>query len=77
MLCEARAEAEGMGVRRILWRILLTLSQAEERGGNPAEAQSLRRQAREVIGDIADHCPPDLRASFLNLPDVRDVMREA
>ena len=74
ILCEARAEAEAMGTRRILWQILIALSQAEEQGGNSAEAESLRQQAREVIGTIADHCPPDLRASFLDLPDVKDAI---
>jgi tetratricopeptide (TPR) repeat protein len=74
ILCEARAEAEAMGTRYILWQILIALSRVEEQRGNPAEAESLRRQAREVIGDIADHCPSDLRASFLNLPDVKEAI---
>jgi hypothetical protein len=73
---QARAEAEALGSRRMLWQILAALGQIEDRRGNQSEAQSLRRQAREIVEFIAEHCPTDVRVSFLNLPDVRDVMRE-
>jgi len=72
----ARAEAEAIGTRRMLWPILAALSQIEAQRGNPVEAQALRQQAREIVEFIADHAgSPELRASFLNLPDVQDVMR--
>ena len=84
VLNEARAEAEALGMRRILWRILAALAEIEAGRGTlrAAEAQALRRQAREIILYIADHCPQalstgsgqSLRASFLRLPEVRAVL---
>ncbi|MGH2521737.1 MAG: hypothetical protein ACRDH2_04455 [Anaerolineales bacterium] len=76
-LTEARAEAEAIGSRRSLWPVLIGLHQIKLRRGHLAEAERLRTQAREVIRFIADHCPPDLRASFLNLPEVQVVMEAA
>jgi tetratricopeptide (TPR) repeat protein len=81
ILTEARTLAEALTSRRTLWRILSALSELETLRGNHAEAQALRPQAREIIRFIADHTPADpstssgqsLRASFLNLPDVRAV----
>ncbi len=71
---EARAEAEALGSRRTLWKILAALSEIEAHRGNPTEAESLRQQARKVVEFIADHAPTsELRASFLNLPQVRAV----
>ena len=70
-LREARAEAESMNARRPLWPILFALSQLE---ADPTEAERLRQQAREIIEYIADHAPTDLRVSFLDLPDVREVL---
>lgn len=76
-LTAARAEAEALGARRVLWPILAALAEIEAGRGNTTEAQALRRQVRGIIAYIADHCPPDLRASFLNLPDVQAVMSHA
>jgi tetratricopeptide (TPR) repeat protein len=77
-LAEARAEAEAMGARRMLWQILAALAEIESRRGHVAEAENLRAQAREVIAFIADHAgTPDLRTSFLNLPDVRAVLEDS
>jgi len=60
-----------------LWRILLAVSEIESRRGRYAEAQSRRQQAREIVEFIAAHTgSPELRESFLNLRDVRDVMGE-
>jgi tetratricopeptide (TPR) repeat protein len=75
-LGEARAEAEAIGSRRSLWPILMALSDVATRRGNPAEADRLRRQAREIVEYIAAHSPVELRASFLDLPDVKVVARE-
>lgn len=69
-LLEARIEAETIGSRRWLWPILFTLSQIED----PSEAKRLRQQAREIIDYITDHTPPDLRASFLNLPTIQEIL---
>jgi DNA-binding SARP family transcriptional activator len=65
---EAHAEAETIGSRRVLWQILSALSRLET---DPAAAEQLRHQAREVVTYIADHSPPDLRASFLAWAEVQ------
>jgi len=70
-LLEARAKAEAVDARRPLWPILFALSQLEP---DPAEAKALRQQAREIIEYITDHTPEDLKTSFLDLPDVREVL---
>jgi len=71
----ARIEAESIGARSVLWPILAALSQLEAQRGNRDEAESLRRQARKIIEYIADHAGAlELRESFLNLPDVRNVI---
>ena len=72
-LTEARTEAEALGSRRMAWRILAALSDIEAQDGNANEAATLRAEAREIVAYIADHCPPDLRASFLQLPAVVQV----
>src|SRR5574341_1438664 len=75
ILMEARAEAEAMSARRILWQILVALSDIEAQRGNATDAHRLRAAAREIINYIADHTPsPDLRTSFLNLPSVRAAL---
>lgn len=72
ILSEARAEAEALGSRRMLWRIFTALSRIEAEHHHPAEARQLNQQAREVIEYLADHTGnSELRASFLNLPEVR------
>jgi hypothetical protein len=58
----------------MLWQILGAMSRIQAERGNPAEARALRAQAREILEFIADHTPPDLRASFLNQPDARAVL---
>ncbi|MCB9076359.1 MAG: AAA family ATPase [Anaerolineaceae bacterium] len=70
---EARAAAEEMGARRWLWPILFALSGLEP---DPAQATALHQQAREIVGYIRQHTPPDFRASFLDLPEVRAVLAE-
>jgi tetratricopeptide (TPR) repeat protein len=72
----ARAEAEALNSRRILWEILFTLSQVTVRRGDVAQAEALRRQAQEIVEYIADHAGiPELCASFLQLPRVQAVLR--
>ncbi|HZY43928.1 MAG TPA: hypothetical protein VFF70_04185, partial [Anaerolineae bacterium] len=66
VLHTARAEAEALGSRRMLWQILAALSRIEIE-----HRETLRGQAREIVAYIAEHCPAEVRASFLNLPDVR------
>jgi tetratricopeptide (TPR) repeat protein len=61
LLREARAEAEAIGSRRTLWKILSALSELE---ADPAEAERLQAQAREVVGYIAGHTPGEWREGF-------------
>lgn len=72
-LLEARAEAEAIGSKWMLWQILGALANLES---NPIEVEFLRQQAREIIEYIANHTPAELRASFLNLPQVGKVLRD-
>jgi hypothetical protein len=76
VLTETRQLSERISTRFTLWQSLAALSRLEAQRGQHAEAQALRRQAREVVTFIAHHTPAELRASFLSLPDVRQVMRE-
>ena len=69
----ARADAEAIGSRRTLWPVLAALSELEDRRGRPAEAVALRAQAWSVVAYIADHCPPELRDSFLQMPLVQSL----
>lgn len=68
---QARAEAEAVGSKRILWEILSVLAGLET---DPTEAEVLRRQAGEIIEYIASHTPADLREPFLSLPQVQAVL---
>jgi hypothetical protein len=59
-----------------VWKALLVLSQIEARCGNHAGAEALNQEAREFVVGIADRAGvPELRAAFLDLPDVREVLR--
>jgi tetratricopeptide (TPR) repeat protein len=71
-LLEARAEAEAIGSRRMLWQILFALSRLET---DPTEAKRLRRQAQEIVEYISDHTPLELQASFLDLAEVQEVLQ--
>jgi tetratricopeptide (TPR) repeat protein len=73
----ARAEAECLGARRVLWPILVALADIAEARGQ-AEAGGLRQQARQIVHYIAAHAPtPALRQSFVARPDVRSVLAKA
>lgn len=75
ILSEARAEAESLGSRRMLWQILALLRAIEAGRGRHAGARRLCAQARELIAYIADHMPkPELTASFMERPLVRAIM---
>jgi DNA-binding SARP family transcriptional activator/tetratricopeptide (TPR) repeat protein len=72
-LLEARVEAETLGSRRMLWRILDALSRLES---DPTRAAASRQEAREIIRYMVAHIDQDdLRASFLSSPDVRAAIR--
>jgi tetratricopeptide (TPR) repeat protein len=73
----ARAEAERLGSRRVLWPILAALAEIASARGQ-AEAGALRQQARQIVDYIATHVPtPALRQSFLARADVQSVLRAA
>ena len=57
---QAKSEAEQIGSRWMLWQVHADLGE--------------RAQARTVIEYIVAHTPEELRQSFLNLQDVRNVM---
>ena len=64
-LLEARAEAESMGARRLLWRILADLGRLET---DPARAQGLAQESRQMVEAIAGQIDRhDLQKSFLEL----------
>jgi DNA-binding SARP family transcriptional activator len=71
-LLEARAVAEAVGSRRLLWQILFALSQLETDRG---EANQLRQQAQEIVEYIARNVGDlELRASFLDLVEVQKLL---
>ncbi len=71
LLVAAQHEAESLGSRRILWKILFALSELEK----GEEAELSRRRARQIVAAMADDISQtDLRESFLNRADVRQLM---
>ena len=70
----ARDTAETIDSRRMLWRVLSSLSELEN---EPAAARHFRRLARQVIETIASHIDQDnLRRLFLSQPDLAAVVRD-
>jgi len=70
-LLEAKGIAEAIGARATLWPILFALSHLET---NPASAQQLHKQAQAIVEIISNHIgTSDLRNSFLNQPNVREL----
>ncbi len=75
LLAQATQIAQSLNSRRVLWEIDALWADIEQARGNALEAYKLRAQAREIINYIAAHISqPELRASFLNLPRVRQVI---
>jgi tetratricopeptide (TPR) repeat protein len=71
-LLQARAAAEAMGARMVVWQVLYALGQVEARDGNVAETGALWNEAREIVNGIAAHTPNSkLHQSFLERPEVR------
>ena len=73
---ESQHSAESLGQRRLLWLVLLRLSEIAAQRGQAEEAAAMRRQAREIVTDIAAHTPVEWRASFRALPTVRAALEE-
>ena len=77
VLLDAKAIAEDINSRWMLWQILDEMAEVEIKRGNFSEAQKLRQHAKELIDYITDHITePELRMSFHDLPKVRRVMNE-
>lgn len=70
----AKKIAEDQGALTWLWQIDDALANVEGQRGNHAEEKSLHLQTRALIESITAQTPPELRASFLNSPDVRAAM---
>ncbi len=70
-LAEARALAESIGLRLVLWRVSAALADLETRRGNQAEAQVLRSEWRTLLEDLANRTgTPQRRAGFLKTREV-------
>lgn len=77
ILVEAQTHGEALGERWNGWRIVLSLSKLEAKRGNLAAAQARHRQARDMVVYLAEQIrEPELRAAFLNQPEVRAVLAE-
>jgi tetratricopeptide (TPR) repeat protein len=70
----AETEAQALNSRRMLWKIFDVRHQIKAQLHQTGEAEAYRRLAQSQIEFIAAHTPPELRRSFLDLPDVRKVM---
>ena len=71
----AKEQAESLGARRSLWHILFSLSQVEAQYGNFSGAEDLQAQARQIVEAMAESLTdPDLKTSFLRLPQVGVVL---
>jgi tetratricopeptide (TPR) repeat protein len=66
--------SEQMGTRHWTWRIRSALADISAQMGDPAAESIHCEKARETIRYITEHAPEDLRASYLNLPEVQKVM---
>ena len=74
-LTQAHREADALGGKRIAWQILAILAEVEEQLGNEATAADLRQAARTALGYVIEQIPEgELRASFLALPEVSDLL---
>ena len=75
VLEEARAAAERLQQRRVLWRILAALSKIATRKKDEKSADLRRVEAIDVLTYITDHAPPEQRKNFLAREDVVRVMK--
>ena len=74
-LAAARAEAEALGAKRILWQILAVLAEADECLGNTEEAAAVHAEAGDIIRYLAAQVgEEELRETFLQRPAVRAVL---
>ena len=77
ILKEAHSLAAEQKARSALWQICAQLADLEAENGNLDAAQYLNEQARAAIDFIAEHAGrEDLRASFLALPQVQNILAD-
>lgn len=74
VLATAVAACRDNEARRHVWKMYALISKLQAAQGQPAEAQQSLEAAREEIRFLESHCPPGLRAAFLQLPEVRAVL---
>lgn len=74
ILEEGEELARSMQARFALWEILSVRGNIERERGNVEGARAHWNGARETIEWLAEHAPPDLRATFLAQPRVRAVL---
>lgn len=67
----AEREAKVTGRKSFLWEMQALLATLYRERGEAAQAELLKGKAREAAQYIADHAPAELRADFLNRPQVR------
>jgi ATP/maltotriose-dependent transcriptional regulator MalT len=64
--------AESLGARRMLWRLYGALAAVLDAQGRSDEAKAARAQSAAIIDYLITQIDqPDLRESFLNLPEVQ------
>lgn len=73
----ARREAAETGSRNSLWEALAVLARLYGVMGRRERALEAKREGSAVAQFIADHAPPELRATFLNRAEVRALMQES
>lgn len=69
----ARAHAEASQSATALWEILALLARLHDTVGETEPARERRRFARDTARYIADHAPSELRETFLNRAEVREL----
>jgi len=74
VLKEATSLCRRIQSHRLLWKIHALTSKLQMQNDQAAESQKSLEAAREEISYLADRCPSDLRALFLQLPGVRAVL---
>lgn len=71
LLAEAEAVAWAVGSQRILWEILALKAQFARRQGHKAAADSHRREAYQIVVDMAATLPLELQPSFRRRAAIR------
>lgn len=75
-LTAALQEAEATHSKAFLWNILAARARLAAARGDRSAAAQWNQKARVEIQYLADHAPADLRATFLNRPDVRAITQD-